>query len=78
MKNVLRGLVDGPAHTSLVFAIYSLTIKGRVERPQSDLFSLIKHDLNKRNLFLNNIKDLNCLKNIAYDGASWRRMQRLI
>ena len=65
--------VDGAAYTSLVFAINSLNMKGRVGRPQSNLFSLIKHDLNERKLFLNNINDLNYLRNIA--RASWRRMQ---
>ena len=75
---VLRGPVDGPAYTSLVFAINSLNMKGRVGRPHSNLFSLIKHDLNERNLFLNNINDLNYLRNIAYDRESWRRMQKLI
>ena len=60
------------------FAINSLNMKRRVGRPQSNLFSLIKQDLNKRNLFLNNINDLNYLRNIAYDRASWRRMQQLM
>ncbi|KAL5253305.1 hypothetical protein ACHWQZ_G013176 [Mnemiopsis leidyi] len=78
LGHVLRGPVDGPAHTSLVFAINSLNMKGRVGRPQSNLFSLIKQDLNERNLFLNNINDLNYLRNIAYDRASWRRMQQLM
>ena len=78
LGHVLRGPVEGPAYTSLVFAINSLDMKGRVGRPQSNLFSLIKHDLNERNLFLNNINDLNYLRNIAYDRASWRRMQKLI
>jgi hypothetical protein len=78
LGHVLRGPVDGPAHTSLVFAINSLNMKGRVGRPQSNLFSLIKQDLNKRNLFLNNINDLNYLRNIAYDRASWRRKQQLM
>ena len=78
LGHVLRGPVEGPAYTSLVFAINSLDMKGRVGRPQSNLFSLIKHDLNVRNLFLNNLNDLNYLRNIAFNRASWRRMQILI
>ena len=58
----LRGPVEGPAYTSLVFTIKSLSMKGRIGRPQSNLFSLIKHDLNERNLFLNNINDLYYLR----------------
>ena len=77
LGHVLRGPVEGPAYTSLVFAINSLDMKGRVGRPQSNLFSLIKHDLNVRNLFLNNLNDLNYLRNIAFNRASWRRMQIL-
>jgi hypothetical protein len=78
LGHVLRGPVEGPAYTSLLFAINSLDIKGRVGRAQSNLFSLIKHDLNVRNLFLNNLNDLNYLRNIAFDRASWRKMQCLI
>ena len=47
---------------------------GRVGRPQSNLFSLIKCDLTARNLRLNNIYDLNNLRDIAFDRAYWREM----
>ena len=67
LGHVLRGPDNGPASTSLVFAINSLQMPGRVGRPQSNLFSLIKRDLSCWNLFLNNIYDLNYLRIIAFD-----------
>ena len=75
LGHVLRGPVDGPAYTSLVFAVSSLQMQGRVGRPQSNLFSLIKRDLNDRNLFINNLNDLNYLRNIAFNRVNWRSMQ---
>ena len=52
-----------------------LSMPGRVGRPQSNLFSLIKRDLEARNMFLEDISDLDILRNIAFDRALWRRMQ---
>ncbi len=77
LGHVLRGPVDGPAYTSLVFAVNSLRMPGRVGRPQSNLFSLIRRDLNDRNLFINNLNDLNYLRNIAFNRANWRSMQSI-
>ena len=45
LGHVLRGPSDGPAYSSLVFAINTLQYPGRVGRPQTNLFSLIKCDL---------------------------------
>ena len=45
LGHVLRGPTKGPAYTSLVFAVNRLDMPGRVGRPQSNLFSLIKRDL---------------------------------
>ena len=56
--HVLRGPTDGPAYSSLVFAINTLQFPGRVGRPQTNLFSLIRSDLNDRKIFLNNLSDL--------------------
>ena len=50
-------------------------MKGRVGRPQSNLFSLIQRDLKDRNMFLTNLDDLKYLRNDAFDRPSWRRMQ---
>ena len=50
MCHVLRGPSDGPAYSSLVFAINTLQYPGRVGRPQTNLFSLIKCYLKDRYL----------------------------
>ena len=73
--HVLRGPVDGPAYSSLVFAINTLQYPGRVGRPQSNLFSLIQRDLRDRDMFLNNMNDLLYLRNIAYNRVNWRTFQ---
>jgi len=75
LGHVLRGPWDGPALTSLVFAVNTLQLPGRRGRPQTNLFSLIKHDLSDRNLFLNNVNDLIYLRNLAFDRNSWRSLQ---
>ena len=78
LGHVLRGPVEGPAYSSLVFAVNTLTAKtGRIGRPQSNLFTLIEYDLRNRNLYLNNLNDLIYLRNIALDKALWRRMQHI-
>ena len=75
LGHVLRGPIDGPAYSSLIFAVNTLQYQGRRGRPQSNLFSLILHDLSVRELHLNNLHDLNYLRFIALDRAQWRRMQ---
>ena len=51
LGHVLRGPVDGPAYSSLTFAVNSLQMKGRVGRPQTNLFSLIQRDLLNLDVF---------------------------
>ena len=75
LGHVLRGPCDGPAYSSLVFAINTLQYPGRVGRPQTNLFSLIKCDLKDRNIFLNNLSDLSYLRNLASNKIIWRRLQ---
>ncbi len=75
LGHVLRGHTDGPAYTSLVFAINTLQYPGRVGRPQTNLFSLIKSDLKDRDIFLNNLSDLLYLRNLALNKVLWRRLQ---
>ena len=75
LGHVLRGPVDGPAYSSLTFVVNSLQMKGRVGRPQTNLFSLIKQDLLNRNMHnMNNIDDLSNLRLLAFDRAKWRKM----
>ena len=77
LGHVLRGPVDGPAFSSLVFAINTLNLPGRRGRPQSNLFSLILKDLCERDLFFNNIFDLYYIRNIAYNKNYWQNLQIL-
>ena len=76
--HVLRGPIDGPAFSSLIYAINTLHLPGRRGRPQSNLFSLIVQDLRKRNMFLNNVHDLYYLRHLASDRSSWTKLQSLI
>ena len=75
LGHVLRGPSDGPAYSSLVFAVNTLQLQGRRGRPQSNLFSLILQDLSVRKLSLNNLCDLNHLTLIAQNRVKWRSMQ---
>ena len=71
----MRGPSEGPAHSSLVFAIDTLQLPGRVGRPQTNLFSSIRSDLSKRNIFLKNMSDLVYLRNVALNKVLWRRLR---
>ena len=64
---VLRGPIDGPAFSSLIFAINTLQLPGRRGRRQSNLFSLIVEDLRLKNMFFNNIHDLYYVRHTASD-----------
>ena len=75
LGHVLRGPSNGPAYTSLVYAINTLGLPGRVGRPQSNLFSLIQCDLRNRDIYLNNQNDLTYLRNIALNKVQWRNLQ---
>ena len=75
LGHVLRGPSNGPAYSSLVFAVDTLQYPGRVGRPQTNLFSLIMCDLKDRNIFLNNLSDLTYLRNLASNKVLWRRLQ---
>ena len=75
LGHVLRGPAEGPAYTSLVFAINTLQLPGRIGRPQTNLFSLIQRDLKDHDIFLNNLSDLTYLRNLALNKVIWRRLQ---
>ena len=75
LGHVLRGPWNGPALTSLVFAVNTLNKPGRRGRPQSNLFSAIRQDVNSRDLHLNSLDDLLYLRNVAFDRANWRKLQ---
>ena len=62
----LRGPTEGPADSSLVFAMNTLQWSGRVGRPQTNLFFV---DLKR------NISDLLYLRNLVLNKVLWRRLQ---
>ena len=72
LGHVLRGPEDGPAFSSLNFAVNTLDLPGRAGRPQSNLFSLIQRDLDRNNLCLRNTDDLFSLRDIAHDRLKWQ------
>ena len=72
---LLPNFSDGPAYSSLRFAVNTLQLQGRRGRPQSNLFSLILKDLSVHRISLNSLQDLDYSRNIAQDRAQWRRMQ---
>ena len=75
LGHVLRGPIDGPAFSSLIFATNTLHERGRVGRPQANLFSLIQRDLSNHELFLNNLFDLYYLRSIALDKKHWQKLK---
>jgi len=77
LGHVLRGPTDGPAFSSLIFAINTLDLPGRRGRPQTNLFTLLKRDLNDRNLYLNNIYDLFYIRTIALNKSTWKSFENL-
>ena len=50
----------------------SETVVGRQSCHQMNLFQVIKKDLQPRGLYLNNLDDLNRLREVAFDRAQWR------
>ena len=75
LGHVLRGPTDGPAYSSLLFAVNTLQYPGRRGRPQSNLFSLILSDLKRHDLSLSTAEDLHELSSIASNKVYWRSLQ---
>ena len=73
--HVLRGPENGPAFSSLTFAVNTLQYPGRRGRPQSNLFSLIVNDLKRHDLSLSSLTDLSKLRSMASNKACWRKLQ---
>ena len=73
LGHVLKGVVQIFIYLSMKFAIYmSETVVGRQSCHQMNLFQVIKKDLQPRGLYLNNLDDLNRLREVAFDKAQWR------
>jgi len=73
LGHVLRSSEDTPAYLSMKFAVsMSETVVGRQSCHQMNLFQVIQKDLQSRGLHLNNLDDLNRLREVAFDRAQWR------
>ena len=71
--HILRSKPNTPAFLSLKYAI-SNTHKSRIGRHQSNLFNVLIKDLKSRNYNLNNLNDLNMLRNVAIERNQWRKL----
>ena len=73
MGHVLRSDDNTPAMLSLKFALTSINeLKGRVGRPNTNLFSTLVNDLKYRNLQLKDLDDLNDIRDIAKCRKCWK------
>lgn len=77
MGHVLRSDDNTPAMLSLKFVLNSgnYELKGRVGRPNTNLFAMLADDLKFRNLEL---RDLNDFQNEIRDIASCRKCWKLL
>ena len=73
--HILRSDENTPAHQALSFAVQTNDVfMGRVGRPRCNLFSLLKNDLGKRNLFINDFNELNDVRDLARHRTCWRNL----
>ena len=78
LGHVLRSEENTPAQLALHFAVSAdATMKGRVGRHQNNLFRILKNDLNRRNILLYCVDDLENLKFLASNRNKWRSLQHI-
>ena len=64
-----------PAQMDLSFAIESENLyKGRFGRPRMNLLSVLKRDLSSRNLHIENLCELNDIKDLAACNRCWENL----
>ena len=62
-------------HNKSTFAVEAdKRLLGCIGRPKSNLFMLIKNDLNQRNLKINSIAELNDVRDIARCRERWKNL----
>ena len=75
LGHILRSDDNCPARLALRYAISSSDhLKGRLGRPRTNLFSILRNDLKGHNIKLKNVDDLVDLKMLAYNRSLWRSM----
>ena len=76
--HILRSNDNTPANVSLILAIKAHSdnsnFEGRLGRPRNNLFSTLINDLNKRNLILKTLDNLNDIKDIASCRKCWKNL----
>ena len=73
--HILRSSENTPAQLALLFAVESDNMfVGRLGRPRMNLFSVLKRDLNDRNLSINDVHELNEVKDIAKCQKCWSNL----
>ena len=74
LGHVLRSPENSPAQAALCFAIDSMNeLPGRLGRHRINLFTVIRKDLENRNMSLSSYDDIIILRNIASDRAKWAK-----
>ena len=75
LGHVLRSPENSPAQAALCFAVESMnTLPGRLGRHRINLLSLIKCDLQSRDLSLNSYDDILNLRILAHNRVVWKDM----
>ena len=78
LGHVLRLPENSPAQAAMCFAVDEGTrCKSRIGRHQTNLFSVIRDDLNKRGIMLNNLCDLYELRSLAKIKTVWQTMYHI-
>ena len=73
--HILRSMDNTPAQMDLSFAIESENLyKGRFGRPRMNLLSVLKRDLSSRNLHIDNLCELNDIKDLAACNRCWENL----
>ena len=73
--HILRSDENTPAQLALSFAVDSNeSLIGRLGRPRMNIFSVLVNDLKERNLCMNNLSELNEIKDIAKCNKCWANL----
>ena len=67
LGHVLRSDENTAAHQALAYAVETLDCVGRRGASQPNLFTVLKEDLQFRDLNFNNFEEFNSLRDIAHD-----------
>ena len=78
LGHVLRSSENSPAQNALSFAVNAMKqMRGRVGRHRMNLLSIIKSDLQARDLSLSSYDDILELRELAQDRPRWKQMFQL-